>query len=485
MPPLLKHRQLTDECGNAVTDGFSETVTYDGDSIEDGDRLQMDMYICAPWGNYELELVSKSTNGGNAMEKIAWEVEYGPDEYHIWDTLNTPFFDDSLDYAPIPSGSGEEETFTFPLEGSEGYYSVMYSGPFPPLECSNLHPSGITYEGCYSAGIFGTADGPTGSANDADPAENYRMFDGIDDDGVNADKVMTLEKCAATCTAQGTQYFGLESAVKCLCGDELVGSPTDDVYGDGGSVCGIDITFGGDVPEYKYLCSGDSRVLCGTDDHISVYSLDGSTGGGDDDSGDPPVGSELIGCVADSQDDRDGYTELHVRRIATALQVNPAGSRASPFFDSQVMSEGPMSAATMSAEVGAIPFQVNFLVSLTKALLFFPLRMLPSSSPKSRLVQCWCTGSLGTTETSTACTYPCAGNAGETCGGFDALTLYEIISEAPPTPAPLTPPGPTPAPASPVVPSGDYDFVDCVADSQSPRVRQRGEINGGWRFCGW
>ncbi|CAB1108728.1 unnamed protein product [Ectocarpus sp. CCAP 1310/34] len=369
-------RQLTDECGNAVTDGFSETVTYDGDSIEDGDRLQMDMYICAPWGNYELELVSKSTNGGNAMEKIAWEVEYGPDEYHIWDTLNTPFFDDSLDYAPIPSGSGEEETFTFPLEGSEGYYSVMYSGPFPPLECSNLHPSGITYEGCYSAGIFGTADGPTGSANDADPAENYRMFDGIDDDGVNADKVMTLEKCAATCTAQGTQYFGLESAVKCLCGDELVGSPTDDVYGDGGSVCGIDITFGGDVPEYKYLCSGDSRVLCGTDDHISVYSLDGSTGGGDDDSGDPPVGSELIGCVADSQDDR-------------------------------VMSEGPMSAATMSAEIC-----LGICSEMDSSYTHFGTQYGE---------ECWCTGSLGTTETSTACTYPCAGNAGETCGGFDAL----------------------------------------------------------------
>ncbi|CAB1104501.1 unnamed protein product [Ectocarpus sp. CCAP 1310/34] len=194
------------------------------------------------------------------------------------------------------------------------------SSPWMQMTWSNLHPSGITYEGCYSAGIFGTADGPTGSANDADPAENYRMFDGIDDDGVNADKVMTLEKCAATCTAQGTRYFGLESAVKCLCGDELAGSPTDDVYGEGGSVCGIDITFGGDVPEYKYLCSGDSRVLCGTDDHISVYSLDGSTGGGDDDSGDPPVGSEFIGCVADSQDDR-------------------------------VMSVGPIAEDTMSAEM--------------------------------------------------------------------------------------------------------------------------------------
>ncbi|CAN0092369.1 unnamed protein product, partial [Ectocarpus sp. 12 AP-2014] len=39
-------------------------------------------------------------------------------------------------------------------------------------------------------------------------------------------------------------------------------------------------------------------------------------------------------------------------------------------------------------------------------------------------VQCWCTGSLGTTGTSTACTYPCAGNSGEICGGFDALSLY-------------------------------------------------------------
>ncbi|CAN0540395.1 unnamed protein product, partial [Ectocarpus sp. 8 AP-2014] len=93
--------------------------------------------------------------------------------------------------------------------------------------------------------------------------------------------------------------------------------------------------------------------------------------------------------------------------------------------------------------------------------------------------QCWCTGSLGTTETSSACTMDCAGNTAETCGGFDALTLYEIVSEAPPTPAPLTPPGPTPAPASPVVPSGDYDFVGCVADSQSSRVRRRGENNGG------
>ncbi|CAN0065245.1 unnamed protein product, partial [Ectocarpus sp. 13 AM-2016] len=202
------------------------------------------------------------------MEKISWEVEYGPDEYHIWDTLNTPLYN-NLDYAPIPSGDGNEETFIWPLKDydgvqgndAEGYYSVMYSGPFPPLQCADeLHPADVAYEGCYDAGIFGTTTGTTGNGND--PAENYRMYDGIGDMGVQADdKVMTLDKCADKCKAEGASYFGLESAVKCLCGDNLVGNPTTDSYGDGGSVCGIGITFGGDVPEYKYLCSGDSRVL--------------------------------------------------------------------------------------------------------------------------------------------------------------------------------------------------------------------------------
>ncbi|CAN0354253.1 unnamed protein product, partial [Ectocarpus fasciculatus] len=72
----------------------------------------------------------------------------------------------------------------------------------------------------------------------------------------------------------------------------------------------------------------------------------------------------------------------------------------------------------------------------------------------------------------------CAGNAAETCGGFDALSLYEIVSDntIPPTPAPFTPPGPTPAPASPVVPSGDYDLVGCVADSQAARVMPVGPL---------
>ena len=75
--------------GEAVPSGSQYSIDTDGQPDAGGNfpfnedwRLQMDMYVCVPWGNYELTVVSTSTNGGNAMERIAWEIEYGPDEVH-------------------------------------------------------------------------------------------------------------------------------------------------------------------------------------------------------------------------------------------------------------------------------------------------------------------------------------------------------------------------------------------------------------------
>ena len=64
------------------------------------------------------------------------------------DPLNSPL-QDNPDYSPTPPGGGESANYRWPLEGSEGYYSIMYSGPIPPLECPNRHPEGVTYLGCY------------------------------------------------------------------------------------------------------------------------------------------------------------------------------------------------------------------------------------------------------------------------------------------------------------------------------------------------
>ncbi|CAN0574329.1 unnamed protein product [Ectocarpus sp. 12 AP-2014] len=46
-------------------------------------------------------------------------------------------------------------------------------------------------------------------------------------------------------------------------------------------------------------------------------------------------------------------------------------------------------------------------------------------------IECFCTGSLGGTQTSTACDHECAGKSDEICGGFDAMTLYKITSVTP------------------------------------------------------
>jgi len=98
---LSPRRQVSDECGNPLYGkGASWTFEYyAGEKVvndvysvpgsqkketeypyQKGTRLQADMYMCAPWGNYELTLKTKSTNGGYPMEYVAWEVEYGPDQ---------------------------------------------------------------------------------------------------------------------------------------------------------------------------------------------------------------------------------------------------------------------------------------------------------------------------------------------------------------------------------------------------------------------
>lgn len=80
---------VADECGGTDFEAYSETYTFNGP--EEGSntsekRFQMDLYVCAPFGTYELEMEVRSTNGvdddGNSrpMERIAWEIEYGADQ---------------------------------------------------------------------------------------------------------------------------------------------------------------------------------------------------------------------------------------------------------------------------------------------------------------------------------------------------------------------------------------------------------------------
>lgn len=64
-------------------------------------------------------------------------------QYHIWDTVNTYLADDEA-YSPTVPGK-----YTWPLPREIGYYSVLYAGPLPPIQCDSSTPAGTTYKGCY------------------------------------------------------------------------------------------------------------------------------------------------------------------------------------------------------------------------------------------------------------------------------------------------------------------------------------------------
>lgn len=73
--------------GESIIPGGGYMITADSTPatggtypVVSGNRLQLDMYVCAPWGDYELIVTTTSTNNGNPMEYVAWEVENGPDQ---------------------------------------------------------------------------------------------------------------------------------------------------------------------------------------------------------------------------------------------------------------------------------------------------------------------------------------------------------------------------------------------------------------------
>lgn len=47
--------------------------------------MQLNLFLCCPFGNYELELVveSFSDEGSELEQRTSWEIENGPDEVFI------------------------------------------------------------------------------------------------------------------------------------------------------------------------------------------------------------------------------------------------------------------------------------------------------------------------------------------------------------------------------------------------------------------
>ncbi|CAM9254503.1 unnamed protein product [Sphacelaria rigidula] len=127
----LTWRQVTDACGKPIsgkgavfTGKFTQgEVKYDGKG-----RDQLLMFMCSPYGYYEVEIVIVGGEKG-ASGAVHWEVELGPSEEHIWDTWNP---DEYRIPKYNPSGPG---TYTFPLEDEDdSHMAKMWPGPEPGMD---------------------------------------------------------------------------------------------------------------------------------------------------------------------------------------------------------------------------------------------------------------------------------------------------------------------------------------------------------------
>eukprot|EP00904_Undaria_pinnatifida_P009002 jgi/Undpi1/5231/HiC_scaffold_2.g00512.m2 len=81
----MRWRQISGECGAPVSDPMEWEESYDvgnGDTPPDEGRVQLNIFVCAPFGHYEIDLdvASYSDEGSTLQQRTAWEIENGPDE---------------------------------------------------------------------------------------------------------------------------------------------------------------------------------------------------------------------------------------------------------------------------------------------------------------------------------------------------------------------------------------------------------------------
>lgn len=84
----MRTSQVSGPCGTAISADTAKSWTESYD-IDDGDagpdssgRVQLNIFVCAPFGDYEIELqvASYSKAGSMLQKRTAWEIEKGKEE---------------------------------------------------------------------------------------------------------------------------------------------------------------------------------------------------------------------------------------------------------------------------------------------------------------------------------------------------------------------------------------------------------------------
>ncbi|CBJ30862.1 conserved unknown protein [Ectocarpus siliculosus] len=219
--------------------------------------------------------------------------------------------------------------------------------------------------------------------------------DRIMDDLALSDNAMTTELCELTCNGQ--TYFATQYGRECWCGS-----------------AGADYTLHGESTDCTYACVGDADQTCGGFDAANVYLYAAeSTPSPTPSPTADDAGPLALGCYEDDREDR--------------------------IMDDLALSDNAMTTELCEQTcLGNIYFATQYGQ------------------------ECWC-GSAGADYIlhgeSADCTYACAGDADQTCGGFDAANVYLYKGESTPSPTP----SPTADDASPL-------SLGCYEDDREDRI---------------
>lgn len=88
----VPYRQVTGSCGSELSAPRSWTAVYDeqaGGVRPAGGKVQLNLLLCAPYGDYELVLYTESYSdaGSTLQQRTSWEVLDGHDEVGLgWPT---------------------------------------------------------------------------------------------------------------------------------------------------------------------------------------------------------------------------------------------------------------------------------------------------------------------------------------------------------------------------------------------------------------
>ncbi|OCT50818.1 WSC domain-containing protein [Cladophialophora carrionii] len=228
---------------------------------------------------------------------------------------------------------------------------------------------------------------------------------------------MTLEMCAAFCSQSQSAFFATEYSQECYCGNSTMTATTSQ------SDC-------------SFSCKGDNTELCGAGSRLSVWSLDKYKAN---------AGSSGTGTGTGTSGGSSSATASAVPAATNVAYLGCYGETGNPRALTGLYTSGStMSVDLCAQKAQALNLQYFGLEYASQCLAGSVLN--PASTPIA----------------STKCSMKCAGNSAQTCGGSNAISLYNNTQYIKPyNPNPVNVPN---------QPGSQYGYVGCYTEGVGARA---------------